>query len=222
MPLAPSGPFATHPLFDAFVPFFRVSPIVPTHGLARPRGPAPLWGPRLPNLSSHATSSAPWPLLAPLKMSRPLNDSDARPQAVLALCALALSAAPERAAAEPAQYDYIVVGAGTGGCALASRLAEAEPGKRIALIERGTKRTPGQELKVRALRLAYDAWDDPVRPPSAYCLLSAAAAATAAVGAGGTVAAGRILGLAFVLRVLQRPRPRRRSRKTGNRRTTAR
>ncbi|MGF6779423.1 GMC family oxidoreductase [Paraburkholderia sp. GAS334] len=40
------------------------------------------------------------------------------------------------------QYDYIIVGAGSGGCALASRLADSCPDASIALIEAGphTKR----------------------------------------------------------------------------------
>lgn len=35
------------------------------------------------------------------------------------------------------QYDYIIVGAGSGGCALASRLADSCPDATIALIEAG-------------------------------------------------------------------------------------
>lgn len=35
------------------------------------------------------------------------------------------------------RYDYVVVGGGTAGCVIASRLAEALPQKRILLIEAG-------------------------------------------------------------------------------------
>ena len=35
------------------------------------------------------------------------------------------------------QYDYIIVGAGSGGCSLAARLADACPDATIALIEAG-------------------------------------------------------------------------------------
>src|SRR5580698_1771870 len=35
------------------------------------------------------------------------------------------------------QYDYIIVGAGSGGCSLASRLADSCPDATIALIEAG-------------------------------------------------------------------------------------
>ena len=34
-------------------------------------------------------------------------------------------------------YDYLVVGGGTAGCVMASRLAEYLPNKRILLIEAG-------------------------------------------------------------------------------------
>jgi choline dehydrogenase-like flavoprotein len=36
-----------------------------------------------------------------------------------------------------AKYDYVVVGGGTAGCVIASRLAEYLPRKRILLIEAG-------------------------------------------------------------------------------------
>ncbi|MGE8474592.1 MAG: GMC family oxidoreductase N-terminal domain-containing protein, partial [Paraburkholderia hospita] len=35
------------------------------------------------------------------------------------------------------QYDYVIVGAGSGGCSLAGRLAEQCPDATIALIEAG-------------------------------------------------------------------------------------
>ena len=34
-------------------------------------------------------------------------------------------------------FDYLIVGGGTAGCVIASRLAEYLPGKRILLIEAG-------------------------------------------------------------------------------------
>lgn len=34
-------------------------------------------------------------------------------------------------------YDYVIVGGGTAGCVIASRLAEYLPNKRIILIEAG-------------------------------------------------------------------------------------
>lgn len=40
-------------------------------------------------------------------------------------------------ASDVAKYDYIVVGGGTAGCIVASRLAEYLPRKNILLIEAG-------------------------------------------------------------------------------------
>jgi choline dehydrogenase-like flavoprotein len=46
-------------------------------------------------------------------------------------------------------YDYLVVGGGTAGCVMASRLAEYLPNKRILLIEAG----PSDFLDNRVLDL---------------------------------------------------------------------
>ena len=40
--------------------------------------------------------------------------------------------------------DYVVVGGGTAGCALAARLCEGLPDARVVLLERGQPRTPDQ------------------------------------------------------------------------------
>lgn len=48
---------------------------------------------------------------------------------------------PERDRAEgPDAYDYIIVGGGPAGCAVAARLAQARPGARVALLETGPER----------------------------------------------------------------------------------
>jgi len=46
-------------------------------------------------------------------------------------------------------YDYIIVGGGTAGCVIASRLAEYLPNKRILVIEGG----PSDYMDDRVLKL---------------------------------------------------------------------
>ena len=43
----------------------------------------------------------------------------------------------ELSAAEANAFDYLIVGGGTAGCVIASRLAECLPHKRILLVEAG-------------------------------------------------------------------------------------
>lgn len=43
----------------------------------------------------------------------------------------------ELSRAETASFDYLIVGGGTSGCVIASRLAEYLPQKRILLVEAG-------------------------------------------------------------------------------------
>lgn len=49
--------------------------------------------------------------------------------------------------------DYIVVGGGTAGCALAARLCEYLPNATVTLLERGKPRSDKQELQVRCSSL---------------------------------------------------------------------
>lgn len=50
------------------------------------------------------------------------------------------------------EFDFIVVGAGTSGCALASRLCTQLPQAKILLLERGIPRDAESEFLVRAMR----------------------------------------------------------------------
>jgi choline dehydrogenase len=63
-------------------------------------------------------------------------------------------------------YDYIVVGAGSAGCALAARLSE-NPATSVALIEAGGRpRLPQQRVPLAAVTLIggrYD-WNDHTEP----------------------------------------------------------
>ena len=57
--------------------------------------------------------------------------------------------------------DFIIVGGGTAGCALAARLCQALPDMHFTLLERGKPRNAQQERTVRAVRLGASGWDDP-------------------------------------------------------------
>lgn len=95
------------------------------------------------------------------------------PALVLLTLALVHAAASPASAADPP--DFIIVGAGTSGCALAARLCTALPHARLLLLERGRSRTRLEpqrkrkpaaavsraELHVRAARLVFDSWVDP-------------------------------------------------------------
>lgn len=58
------------------------------------------------------------------------------------LCAAAAAAGVTTASAQgPTEVDYVIVGGGTAGCALAARLCEGLPNAQIALLERGNPRS---------------------------------------------------------------------------------
>jgi choline dehydrogenase-like flavoprotein len=52
-------------------------------------------------------------------------------------------------ASDVSSYDYVIVGGGTAGCVIASRLAQYLPNKRILLIEAG----PSDFMDDRVLNL---------------------------------------------------------------------
>ena len=66
--------------------------------------------------------------------------------ATAALLAGAGAQAPEAVAPAATEVDYVVVGGGTAGCALAARLCEGLPGASVVLLERGAPRTQEQVL----------------------------------------------------------------------------
>jgi choline dehydrogenase-like flavoprotein len=66
----------------------------------------------------------------------------------------------------PERYDYIVIGAGSAGCAVAARLSE-DPGVRVAVVEAGPPAT-GRLFEIpalfsRQLKTVYD-WDFETEP----------------------------------------------------------
>eukprot|EP00892_Ulva_mutabilis_P003754 jgi/Ulvmu1/1750/UM117_0027.1 len=77
------------------------------------------------------------------------------------LLALAASTAATAAAAPaqpPVAADYVIIGGGTAGCAVAARLCAALPHATVALLERGTPRTAESEAIVQPMRLTGELW----------------------------------------------------------------
>jgi choline dehydrogenase-like flavoprotein len=62
-------------------------------------------------------------------------------------------ATPVHEAPVPEQVDYLVVGSGPGGAVVAYRLACAEPGASIAVLERGVRHSPLQDFNERELEM---------------------------------------------------------------------
>lgn len=62
---------------------------------------------------------------------------------------------------EKSKPDFIIVGAGTSGCTLASRLCTSLPNAHILILERSRVRSSESELVVRAARHTFDAWVNP-------------------------------------------------------------
>lgn len=75
----------------------------------------------------------------------------------LFLCAiLTLGAALQGEGGED-EYDFLVLGGGTAGCVLASKLCSS--GFSVGLLERGAPRTTEEEFYTQAYRLTFDAWN---------------------------------------------------------------
>lgn len=76
------------------------------------------------------------------------------------LLALFLSIIP-LSSCQQSNHDFIIVGGGTSGCVLASRLCSSLPQANILLLERAPKRDKETDILVRASRLAARAWSNP-------------------------------------------------------------
>ena len=61
----------------------------------------------------------------------------------------------------PDAADFVVIGGGTAGCALAARLCENLPEASVVVLDRSLPRTEEEELLVRSPRLMFAAWGDP-------------------------------------------------------------
>jgi hypothetical protein len=59
----------------------------------------------------------------------------------------------------PGTADFVIVGGGTAGCVLASRLCTELPLAKIVLLERGAPRTDEEEFIVNNLRENYDIYE---------------------------------------------------------------
>jgi GMC oxidoreductase len=57
--------------------------------------------------------------------------------------------------------DYVIVGGGSAGCALAARLCTGLPHASITLLERSKPRNASLDLTVSAIRNSFDTWANP-------------------------------------------------------------
>lgn len=93
------------------------------------------------------------PLL--LLLLRPLLPS------LLTLSTLTFLSHPTPTVSAPPPPDLLIIGAGTSGCVLASRLCLALPNTTLLLLERAPPRTPSQNLFVRQPRNTVPSWTSP-------------------------------------------------------------
>ena len=61
----------------------------------------------------------------------------------------------------PTAADFVVIGGGTAGCALAARICENLPEASIVVLDRSVPRTKEEELFVRSPRLFFEIWGMP-------------------------------------------------------------
>ena len=118
-------------------------------------GPTPPLVRNLPALQTRV-----WPLTGCSAVLASASHANPPQASLLGLLGLVL-AATGAAAQSSREADYVIVGGGTAGCALAARLCAGMPGKKVTLLERGRPRTAEQDLLVKSVRNAFYSWDDP-------------------------------------------------------------
>lgn len=84
-----------------------------------------------------------------------------RLSSALFLLALDSSTIGSAAAAVTKDYDFVIVGGGTAGCALAARICSGLPFATIAILERGTPRSADDDFLQQTAGDLYRLWDTP-------------------------------------------------------------
>ena len=99
------------------------------------------------------------------------HNDRAMASAVLSMAMALLATAPPLTTATPGGYgsygdgpdaaDYVIIGGGTAGSAVAARLCAALPQATMVVLERGAPRTAEEDLFVESPRLTFYSWAVP-------------------------------------------------------------